>query len=172
MPIDPNLPPSDAAVALRSLDRRYRAAFAGQEDDEAPDDLAHRPGPDGWSALAHVVAAARGIATCAGALTEVLSEESPRLEPAAIDPDRKPADPAPTGTVDERISELAWEADALADLVDRTKGTRWARVGVVAGQQRTIGADDIVRAAVAVGVEHLRGAEQVLEAVRAERDDG
>jgi hypothetical protein len=168
MTIDPNLSPSDAIVALRSLDRRYRAAFAGHEDDEAADDLAHRTGPDGWSALAHVVAAARGIAACSTALDAVLRQDGPLLDPAATDPDRKPADPAPTGTVDERVSELAWEADALADRMERTKGEQWARVGVVQGRKQTVGALDLVRTAVSVGVEHLRGATRVLDEVRRE----
>jgi hypothetical protein len=167
--IDPNLSPSDAAVALRSLDRRYRAAFAGHEDDEAPDDLAHRRGPEGWTALAHVVAGARAIATCAAALDRVLREDGPELEPATVDPDRTPFDPQPSGTVDDRVSELAWEADALADRVERTGAEQWARVGVLRGQHRTVGALDILRTAVSAGVEHLRGSEQVLETVRAER---
>lgn len=166
MSIDPNLLPGDAKVALRSLDRRYREVFAGHGDDEAEDDLAIRPGPGGWSALAHVVAAAEGIARCSEALDAVVDREHPTLDPAAVDPDHKPADPAPTGTVDERVSQLAWEADELAERADRLRGDDWSRVGVVAGQQRTVSALDILRAGVEVGVRHLRGAEEVLEAVR------
>jgi hypothetical protein len=169
MHIDPNLPPSDAAVALRSLDRRYRSVFTGLGDDESPDDLAHRPGPDGWSALAHVVAASRGIATVASALDAVLTSELPEIDPTTIDPDRKPADPSPSGTVDERVSELAWEADALADRVERTKGADWTRRAAVTGSPRDVEALDLVRTAVAVGVTHLRGAQGVLDAVRRDR---
>jgi hypothetical protein len=169
MTIDPHLSPADAAVALRSLDRRYRAVFLGHEDDEAPDELAHRQGPDGWSALAHVVAAARGLATCSESIARVIAEEAPVLEPSAVDPDRIPADPSPTGSVDERVSELAWEADALADRVERTRAEQWARVGVVRTHRQTVGALDVLRVAVSLAVEHLRGAERVLDAVRDDR---
>ena len=169
MAIDPNLPPSDAVVALRSLDRRYRSVFTGLGDDEAPDELAHRPGPDGWSALAHVVAAARGIATLASALDLALTSELAEIDAAAIDPDRKPADPDPTGTVDERVSELAWEADALADRADGVKGEEWNRTAAVAGTPREVPAIELLRAAVALGIDHLKGAQQVLDAVRRDR---
>jgi hypothetical protein len=166
MTIDPHLSPADAAVALRSLDRRYRAVFLGHEDDEAPDELAHRQGPDGWSALAHVVAAARGLATCSESIARVIAEEAPVLEPSAVDPDRIPADPSPTGSVDERVSELAWEADALADQIKRVPANRWGRSGRIAGTGHAVGSLDLVRAAVEAGVTHLKAAEQTLEAAR------
>ena len=54
------LTPADAAVTLRGLERRYRGLFSGVGDDETPDDAAHRR-VDGWSAIDHVVAAARAI---------------------------------------------------------------------------------------------------------------
>src|SRR4029453_14700396 len=61
------LPPSDAAVALRGLERRYRGLFSGLGDDEAPDDVAHRQ-VQGWSAIEHIVAAAWAIAAAERAL--------------------------------------------------------------------------------------------------------
>jgi hypothetical protein len=167
--IDPNLSPADAAVALRSLDRRYRAALAGREDDESPDDLALRPGPDGWSALGHVVAAARAIAACAAALDEVQREELAEVDRSVVEADRRPVDPTPTGTVDERVSELAWEADALADRIKRVPADRWGRSGRISGTGRAVGSLDLVRAAVEAGVTHLRSAEQTLEAARRQR---
>ena len=72
------LSPSDAVVALRSLERRYRGLFAGLSEDESPDDLAHRRAGD-WSAIDHAVAAALFIARANRTLARVLTADSPSV---------------------------------------------------------------------------------------------
>jgi hypothetical protein len=153
------LTPADAAVTLRGLERRYRALFAGLGDDESPDDVAHRR-VDGWSAIDHVVAAARAIAASDRALARVLTSDHPALDAADIDPQTRPV--APTGTVHERLSELGYEAVALAGRIEDAGAQEWARQGSVAGTDRQLTALDVVRAAIDAGVTHLDEARTVL----------
>jgi hypothetical protein len=159
------LSPSDAVVTLRGLERRYRGMFAGLEDDESPDDVAHRRA-GGWSAIDHVVAATRFIGAAAGALAKVLTAESPTVAPADADPTAQPK-PTATGPLHERLAELGMAANAAADRIDHVPSGDWSRTAVVGdGSGRTVTALDIVRAMVDAGVGHLREAEKVLAAVR------
>ncbi len=158
-------PPADAVVALHSLGRRYRGLFAGLGEDESPDELAHRSGSDGHSALDHVVAATRTITFLGRALEQVLVEEDPVLHPAVAVPAERDW-PAATGTVDERVSELAWEADLLADRVAHVAAKDWARQGRVAGQDANASATSILWDAVDAAIEHLKAAERTLREVR------
>jgi hypothetical protein len=160
------LSPSDALVALRSLDRRYRGLFAGLGDDESPDDLAHRRYGD-WSAADHVVAAGRFIARANGALARVLTADSPTVAASDVDPTASSSPSAPPGPVDGLVAELAAEANAMADRIERVPGGDWMRTAVVdQASGSTLTALDIVRAAVDSGVTHLREAEKLLATVR------
>ncbi len=160
------LSPSDAVVALRGLERRYRGLFAGLSDDESPDDLAHRRA-GGWSAADHVVAAARFIAGANRALARVLTADSPSVAPADVDPTASSSPGASPGPVDGPLRELGAEANAMADRIDHVPAGDWTRPAVVGnGAGRTVTALDIARAAVDAGVTHLREAEKVLAAVR------
>ena len=158
------LSPSDAVVALRSLERRYRGLFAGLREDESPDDLAHRRVGD-WSAIDHVVAAASFISRANNALARVLTADSPSVAAADVDPAASSSPGAPPGPVDGPLAELGSQANAMADRIDRAPGGDWLRVAAV-DDGRTVTALDIVRAAVDAGVTHLREAEKVLAAVR------
>lgn len=161
----PIRPPADAVVALRSLGRRYRGLFAGLGDDESPDDLAHRNGADGRSALDHVVAATRTITFLGRALEQTLVEDDPVLHPAVADPAEREW-PDAEGTVDERVSELAWEADHLADLAAKVAAADWGRAARVAGHDASVMASDVLWDAVDSAVAHLKSAEQTLREVR------
>jgi len=159
------LSPSDAVVALRSLERRYRGLFAGLGEDESPDDLAHRS-LHGWSALDHIVAAARAISGADRALAAVLTHDDATLSPEDVDPAARPKPGAPTGPVHERLSELGLDANAAADHIGKVASEDWDRTGTIAGSGRTLTALDIARQAVDAGVTHLREAEQVLATLR------
>jgi hypothetical protein len=160
------LSPSDAVVALRSLERRYRGLFAGLNDDESPDDLAHRRAAD-WSAADHVVAAARFIARASGALARVLTADSPSVAAEDVDPGASPSPGVPPAPVDGLLAELGSEANAMADRIEHVPAGDWTRPAVVGdGSGRTVTALDIARAAVDAGVTHLREAEKVLTAIR------
>ena len=164
------LSPSDAVVALRSLERRYRRLFAGRDDDESPDDLAHRRA-GGWSAIEHVVAAARFIAAANRALATVLTADSPSVGAAAVDPAAPPRPTGPMGRVHERLAELGSEANTMAERIAKVPAGDWSRPAIVDGSGRTITALDIARAAVDAGVTHLRQAEKVLAEVRGRPSD-
>lgn len=159
------LAPSDIAVALRGLERRYRGLFAGLGEEESPDDVAHRV-VGGWSPIEHVVAGAWGIAAADRALAAVLTRDVPALDPADVDPAARPKPGGVTGTLHERLAELGLEANAAATRVEETAARDWDRTGTVAGDDRTVTALDLARLAVDAGVTHLRAAEEVLAAVR------
>jgi len=162
------LAPSDAVVALRSLERRYRALFAELGEDESPDDLAQRRLDDqGWSVLEHIVAAAWAIAACGRAVDAVLTTDVPNLDPTDVDPAARPRPGSPSGTVHERLAELGLEASQVAQRIEHVAAHDWERTGVVGGSSgRKIVLLDLVRAAVDAGVTHLRAAEQLLAQVR------
>jgi hypothetical protein len=159
------LAPGDAVVALRSFERRYRALFVGLGEDESPDDIAHRRGAGGWTALEHIVAAAWAIAGCSRALGRVLHEDTPALDPLDADPPTRDRPNDPSGNVHERLAELGLEASHLADQVDAVPADDWERPGTVGGSR--VSALGIVRNAVDAGVTHLRAAESLLDEVRA-----
>ena len=158
-------PPSDAVVALRSLGRRYKGLFAGLGEDERPDDLAHRNGSDGRSALDHVVAATRMLTFLGRALDQVLVDDDAMLHPAVSDPAQREW-PDATGTVDERISELVWEADHLAERASKVPAHDWARTARVASHDASTSALAVLWDAVDSAVEHLKAAERTLREVR------
>ncbi len=159
------LAPTDIVVALRGLERRYRGLFSGLGEDESPDDVAHRA-VGGWSPIEHVVAAAWAISAADRALAAVLTDNSPVLELADVDPAARPKPGAVTGTLHERLAELGLEANAMADRIEATPASDWDRTGVVDGTGRTVTALDLAKLAVDAGVSHLRAAEDVLAAVR------
>ena len=160
----PPRPPADAVVALRSLGRRYREVFTGPGDDDDVDELAVRNGAAGRSALDEVVAATRTITFLGRAVEQVLVQEDPVLHPAVAARDERDW-PMATGTVHERVSELAWEADALADRVEHVSADDWSRRGRVAGHDLTPTAVEILWDAVDSAVAHLRAADRTLAEV-------
>jgi len=158
--------PSDMVVALRGLERRYRDLLTALCEDESPEEVARRPGPYGWSAADHVVAATRGIAAASGALDAVLTADAPRVPPQVMYPADRP-EPEGTGSVDDLLTELGRVATAAADRIARVSANEWSRAGTLDdGSGRTITALDIARMAVDTGVSHLRAAGEVLAAVR------
>ena len=79
------LSPGDAVAALRSYPRRFRGLLTSLDEDERSDDLVHRAGPDGLSAVDHADHAARSMAILGEALRQVLVQDEPTLLPAVAD---------------------------------------------------------------------------------------
>lgn len=143
-------PPSDAVVALRSLPRRFRGLFAGLEDDESPDDLAHRPGPDGTSAAAHIAATTAVLAHGHDAVSDALGPGGSAAPISA-------PGPGPTsGPVDDLLAFLGHEADRLAARIEHVGAEEWSRPGAL----------DRLWEAVDQSVGNLKAAEQTLRQVR------
>jgi hypothetical protein len=158
-------PPSDAIVALRSFPRRFGALFLGLGEDESPDALAVRPAPDGATALGHVAAATDALAAAARGLSQILVTDDPVVEAIG---DGSPTPSAPTGSVDERLSELSREAGALAERAERVTAESWGRTGRTPDGE-TVRALDVLWLAVDAAVERLRAAERTLREARQSR---
>ena len=97
----------------------------------------------------------------------MVTQDSPTVAPADVDPATRPHPQAPSGPLHERLAELGFEANGLADRVHAVDAADWTRTAVVGdGSGQTLTALDIVRVAVDAGVSHLRDAERVLTQVR------
>jgi hypothetical protein len=163
------LSPGDAIAALRSYPRRYRALMTAIDEDERPDDLLHRPGPDGRSAVEAAGAAARAIASWGGAVRSILVEDRPSLSSAFDEAGAEPGAAAASATADAVLEQLALEAEAVADQASRIDPAEWQRVGVVAdGSGRELSALDALKGAVRAGYDGLRAVERAIEAARRE----
>jgi len=158
-------PPADAVVALRSLARRYRGLFAGLEADESPDDLAHRGGPDGRSALDHVVAATRTLVFLRRATEQALVDDDPVLHPAVLDAAQREW-PDATGTVEDALGELEREAGAFADRIAHVPAADWSRPARVASHDQTTTPLATLWDAVDTAIAHLKQADATLQKVR------
>ena len=158
-------PPADAVVALRGLERRYRGLFAGLEDDESPDDLAHRGGSEGRSAIDHIVAATRTLTFLGRGVEQSLVEEDPILHPAVSDPAEREW-PSAQGTVEDALAELARAAAALADRVEHVPATSWDRHVRVAGHDATTTPLAVLWDAVDSAITHLKQADRTLQEAR------
>ena len=161
------LSPGDAVAALRSYPRRFRGLLTSLDEDERSDDLVHRAGPDGLSAVEHADHAARSMAILGEALRQVLVQDEPTLLPAVADDSaREWQMAAQPSSLDAVLDFLSVECNALGDLVERTSAEAWARKGVVAGSGQRMTALDIVREAVRTGSDHLRAAERSIQAAK------
>lgn len=158
-------PPSDAIVALRGMGRRWRALFAGLDEDESPDALAQRPGPDGRSALDHAAFATRTISLLDRALEQVVVDDHVILQPAVLDRSQR-GWPAVEPDVEAVIDELAQTAERLADRADRVSAGDWDRRAPVAGESAEVDALSLLWDAVDTAVTELRAAEATVRDVR------
>ncbi len=183
--------PADAAVALRSLPRRFRSAAAprhsrtgddpydsdgdrsgdgdsaGEGDGSAPgtaSDRWNRYGPDGRSALALVVDAVRSLTLLDRALEQVLVTEDPVLHPAVLDRNRRTFHVEAHVSASEVLEELDDIAPAMADRVQRTRPEDWHRTGRVAGHAQPVTALALVAEAVDTAVTDLRALQAALAA--------
>jgi hypothetical protein len=152
--------PADAAVALRSFPRRYRSLLAIASEDEVDDPL-RRPGPSGWSAVAHAWWAALSFDAIAEALHQVLVHDRPDISAPDIEPGSPPSVDEPNAAVLDRLTRAA---TGLAVAIEGTGGKQWSRTGV-RSDGTDVSAVDLVRLAVHQGVHHLRAAERVIKAV-------
>ncbi len=165
------LSPGDAVVALRSFPRRYGRLLSTFGDDEAPEDLLHRPGPGGLSALDQAQRAARSFAALHDALHRVLIEDGPAVGiDAASGPVALPGQRDPS--VEAVLDGLGRGARALAEEAAGAEPDAWRRTATVdpgvvgTGEGRTLSALDLVREAVRAGAEGLRAVESALVAAR------
>jgi hypothetical protein len=157
----------DAVVALRSYPRRFRAAILPDDDPET-EELAYQIGPDGHSALDHVVTTTNTLVLLGQALRQTLSGSNPTVHAAVTDTTQRDWATPPGLTIADALSRLTEESNALADAADRLELNDWNHTAAVAGGS-SVTAMDIVKEAVRAGSDHLKGATADIAASRARR---
>jgi len=157
----------DAVVALRSYPRRFRSAILPTDDPDV-EELAYQVGPDGHSALDHVVAATNTFVLLGQALRQALTSDKPVVHAAVTDPAQREWAAPPRLTIATALDRIDDEAGALADVVARVELPAWNRPAQVAGGGQ-VTAFDIVKEAVRAGADHLRAATADVAAARARR---
>ena len=156
--------PRDAAGAVRSFPRRYRAmltrVFEPGEDLEAI--IRQRPAPEVWSALEYTAHAAQTIDLMAPALRQVANEENPHL--FAFDPDEQAEEQDYNDwTLLQAIGEMESACADLFMAIEYTASNDWNRPGTYDHGERE--AIDIVRNAVHEGSHHLRDIQRGLSQI-------
>jgi len=163
-----HLSPDDAAVAVRSFPRRFRALLAqpgGDDERVDPDELARRIGPDGRSAIDHLLAADAVLALVDRSLEQARGDDDPALHPAVADLGGVWVDDAHT-PLPALLDQLAATATACAARIDDVPADDWGRQVRVVERDATQQLLDVVRDGVDVAAGHLRSAERTLTAVR------
>lgn len=159
-----HLSADDAVTALRSFPRRYRAALVVPED-ESVDELALRVGPDGHSAMDHLVDATSSLMLLGRALHQLVRTEEPLVHPAVVDPTQRQWEPPPGLDVASLLDLLGDEVEDLVGEVGHVGSPDWSRTGRVAdGGEVT--ALDVLREAVRTVADDLRGVEAAMAAAR------
>ena len=154
-----NLPPADAAVALRGLPRRYRAALLPVDDPEL-EAKAMTIGPEGESATDLATDTVRSLLVLERALHDVRVSDSPALHPAVLDRAARHWEGAVTESPRSVLAQFDDVAASFADAIDATPTMDWTRTGTSGGV--TVSALDIVREAVDTAATNLRRMEAVL----------
>ncbi|MCP5029825.1 MAG: hypothetical protein GY929_26435 [Actinomycetia bacterium] len=165
------LSPRDAAIALRSFERRFRHATSSLGDtDDDHRSLADHVGSGGESTLTIVRRASRTLGLLQRALDEILDHDQPELPVGIVDPDHRPREPAGSGDLPTEVAVLGTEAAQLAERVDHTRAADWSRPGRVASSPaQEIDALDVVREAVRTTSVELRAATETMAEARAAR---
>jgi hypothetical protein len=157
----------DAVVALRSYPRRYRSAILPTDDPDT-EELAYQIGPDGHSALDHVVTATNTFVLLGEALRQTLTGNQPTVHAAVTEADSREWPTPPGLTIADALDRLRDEADALATVASQIELNAWDHTAQVAGGG-TVTTADIVKEAVRSGAAHLESATADVTAARARR---
>ena len=165
------LAPSDAVVALRSLPRRFRGALTppNPNEEQPLDDLAHRPGSNGRSALDHVSSVARSLTLLQRAVEQVLHEDDPVLHAAVVAENEREYLDTASVPIDQALLDLEVSATSFANAVEHVSAPEWSRQGRVAGQDTNVTAAQLLRQAVDEAVAGLKAAERTMDEARTRR---
>ena len=156
--------PQDAAVAVRSFPRRYRALLVTPGSQDGPDAVfRRRPHPSTWSALEYTAHVADRLDHLGPAILRITRENAPAIEFF----DNEARAEAQAYNALERTEVLGWldlACAELASVLDDVRPDDWARTAVVGGAERD--ALTLARDGVHEGAHHLRDVQRVLAAVR------
>ncbi len=157
--------PPDAAVAIRSFPRRYRAALAGALEDESDEGLIRRrPDATTWSALEYSAHVADLFELFSSVVRRMYDESDPTIEFWDVDERARTEaynDADPRAVLDR----LDAAATQLVAEIDRVDADGWHRTGEFPFGQRDL--LQMVRNAVHEGSHHLRDLSAVLDRARA-----
>ena len=156
--------PRDAAAAVRSFPRRYRALLVAPGDAEQADDVVRRrPDPATWSALEYTAHVADVLDHLGAAIRRVIVEDEPTI--AFFDNDERATQQGYNDMAQGEV--LGWLELTCADItsiVDSVDPDDWTRLGHFEwGDRDALG---LARNAVHEGSHHLRDAQRVLADVR------
>jgi hypothetical protein len=130
-----------------------------------PDELARRIGPEGRSAVDHLLAADGVLALLGRALEQARGDADPVLHPALADLRGAwwddPHTPLPA-----LLDQLEATATGTAASMDAVATDDWGRQVRIADQDATRSLLDVTREVVDVAAGHLRAAERTVQAVR------
>lgn len=151
------LSPPDAAVAARSLGRRWLELLDKALGDDDGVDLVRRHQPGGWSVVGHGAHVAEVLERKAVALAAVRDHHRPVLPAADIEAPHASDDTADPTDV---AGDITGAAEMLARTIESISGDDWLRVGTLGG--RDVTASHLARDAVHEAAHHLRAAADVL----------
>ena len=154
-----HLSPADAAVAMRSWPRRYRAALL-PADEPVVEARAVTIGPAGVSATDLAADTVRSLTVLERALHDLRVTDAPTLHPAVTDRAARHWDAAVRETPASVLDQLDDRSRSFADAIDAVAATEWSRSGTCNGQ--TVTASDVVREAVDTASTNLRAMEALL----------
>ena len=156
--------PLDAAVAVRSFPRRYRALLVAPQSDDGPDAIfRRRPRPSTWSALEYTAHVADRLDHLGPAILQVTRQNTPTI--ASFDNEERALAKAYNDL--DRVEVLGWldmACEELASVIGDVRPDDWTRTALVAGAERD--ALTLARDGVHEGAHHLRDVQRVLNAVR------
>lgn len=162
---DPSsIAPTDAAIALRSFPRRYRALLLPVVD-PVVEARAQQVGPEGVSALELAADTVRTWLIQREALRQTQVNDLPLFHPAVIDPVQRNWHNPVVETCEAVLEQLTDLAGEFADDLGAIHGDQWYRSGTAAGAG-SVTALQLLDAAVTVGSENLRRIERTLASIR------
>ena len=149
--------PADAAVALRSFPRRYRALLLRPDVEDDPESIVtRRPDAQSPSALEHAAGVAALLEGTADDIERTLVQDRPNLG-------RQRAHVGPAANLGTTLERLDAASEHLAEIAERARGEEWSRTATVDGQPTR--ALTLLQRAVGAAAGRLRDIEQVLAAV-------
>jgi hypothetical protein len=168
-----SMQPPDAAVALRTLPRRYRDAARTastvdldvEPDDVAVDEVAGRVGPDGHSAADIVAAAVDHVEAMDRTLRSALVSDTVVVPRILLDGVPTIAHSDAALRFADSVDQLSARCMALADLVDGADPARWT-ASITADSGGTTTPLEVLQSGVAVLVGWERELAPTLRAVR------
>ncbi len=156
--------PPDAAVALRTMPRRYRSAVAAALEDDADEGLIRRrPEESTWSALEYTAHVADLYELFTTIVRRMFDEDAPTIDfwdpdARAADQNYNAADPAAV------LDRLEAATASLVAAVERVDADSWRRTATFPFGDRDL--LTMVRNAVHEGAHHLRDVASSLDAAR------